>query len=141
MNFSFGTYYSINDKDATFKAWAIGLPNLMIYIFILFIRKVKLISICILVELIFWLIGLFYFKGGYAVGIGGSLDFIIEYDQLLLFFKLITLSYSALFLFKKDTYLNILLAFIILLLIAYQVVLIKFYDFTIPILFIIIVTQ
>ena len=54
-------------------------------------RKMKIIFL--LLELMFWLFKLFYFKGGYVVGIIGSVDLVIYfYDVLNLIVRLYIIS-------------------------------------------------
>ena len=57
----------------------------------------------IFLELLFWLLKLFYWKGGYAVGIGGLPDFsVLFFDMIAMCLRLMLLNASLQFKFSNN---------------------------------------
>ncbi len=52
-----------------------------------FLKK-NIIKFFVIIETFLWLFKLFFFKGGYAVGVGGPTFLIVEYDTIAFFLRL-----------------------------------------------------
>ncbi len=92
----------------------------------------KILIKIFIAELCLWLLKLFFIKGGYAVGIGGPIFLMVEYDTMSLFLRM-----SVLMLFfvmnKKVHYYFIFLLIVLFYTIAHYLVMLKLYHFAQPI--------
>ena len=131
-NISYGSFFSHYYEG--FKTINFLLSSIIIIIISLIFLKIsnKIIIKILIAELCLWLLKLFLMKGGYAIGIGGPLFFMVEYDTMNLFLRM-----SVLILFfiinKKVHYYFIFLSIVLIYIIAHYLVMLKLYHFAQPI--------